>query len=100
MARLLQGPLLQVSNTTHALAVNGFREKFSLSLRVPWFVMAAWQWSYLSANAELAVLSKSLPYFSLCCAAGLRRKCVATGKLLAWDPSVQYPVPPILRPFK
>ena len=28
------------------------------------------------------------------------KKCAATGKLMAWDPSVQYPVPPVFRPFK
>lgn len=28
------------------------------------------------------------------------KKCAATGRLMAWDPSVQYPVPPVFRPFK
>ncbi|KXZ56003.1 hypothetical protein GPECTOR_2g1555 [Gonium pectorale] len=28
------------------------------------------------------------------------KRCAATGRLLAWDPSVQYPVPPIFRAFK
>ncbi len=28
------------------------------------------------------------------------KRCAATGRLMAWDPSVQYPVPPIFRAFK
>ncbi|KAG2445963.1 hypothetical protein HXX76_000566 [Chlamydomonas incerta] len=28
------------------------------------------------------------------------KRCAATGRLMAWDPSVQFPVPPIFRPFK
>jgi hypothetical protein len=28
------------------------------------------------------------------------KRCAGTGRLTAWDPSVQFPVPPIFRPYK
>ncbi|GIL70106.1 hypothetical protein Vretimale_3376 [Volvox reticuliferus] len=36
----------------------------------------------------------------LSCRDVFSKRCAATGRLMAWDPSVQYPVPPIFRVFK
>ncbi|EFJ50718.1 hypothetical protein VOLCADRAFT_88526, partial [Volvox carteri f. nagariensis] len=35
----------------------------------------------------------------LSCRDVFSKRCAATGRLMAWDPSVQYPVPPIFRVF-
>ncbi|GIL47642.1 hypothetical protein Vafri_4408 [Volvox africanus] len=36
----------------------------------------------------------------LSCRDVFSKRCAATGRLMAWDPSVQYPIPPIFRVFK
>ncbi|GLC43841.1 hypothetical protein PLESTB_000914100 [Pleodorina starrii] len=47
-----------------------------------------------------AAALEDLLLWLLSCRDLFTKRCAATGRLMAWDPSVQYPVPPIFRAFK
>lgn len=51
-------------------------------------------------NSPGAAALEDLLLWLLGCRDVFSKRCVATGRLMAWDPSVQYPVPPIFRIFK
>ncbi|PNH07864.1 hypothetical protein TSOC_005647 [Tetrabaena socialis] len=50
------------------------------------------------ASAGGAALEDCLLWL-LSCRDLFSKRCAATGRLMAWDPSVQYPVPPVFRAF-